>query len=81
MFQNGDVLFRLHKPKPFNPFCGIEWHLSDDINANAPAIVVKKGLLASSTTFEAADGLLLTTMTQKMFSPHCEFTFEDCTYR
>lgn len=79
--QHGDVFFHLCKPKPFNPFVGLDWQLSDGINSTTSAVQVKKALLSSSTTFETVDGASLTTLTQPFYKPYCEFSWEGCIYR
>lgn len=79
--QNGDVVFHLHKPQPFNPFCGLVWHLSDGINTSTPAVTAKRPLLSSSTSFERADGSQLTSMTPQSCCSYSEFTWQDCIYR
>ena len=68
-------------PKPFNPFVGLDWQLSDGINSSTPAVQLRKAPLSSSTTFETVDGASLTTLTQPFYKPYCEFSWEGGIYR
>lgn len=63
--QHGDVVIRLSKPRPFNPFCGLDWQLRDELNADAPSISVKAAMFSGAVSFEAATDTVQTTTARK----------------
>lgn len=81
LLQHGEVVFRLCKAHPYNPFSGIEWQLWDALDPSIPRVNVKKAFLRGNTLFETVDGVPLTHMTQKLGDAFSEMQWDDCAYR
>lgn len=79
--QHGDVVIRVSKRKPYNPFCGLDWQLSDEIDLTSPHIHVMAPPFSSRVTLAAAGGAQLTSVFHRSGDASGYLTWQGHAYR